>query len=134
MGSWFVVDLFAILPLDFILNTVTSDVNSLIRITRISKLYKLVKITRLIRLVKIIKQKGRLFKSLGTVFKVGAGFEKLSFFIIVLSLLCHCVACMWIFSTTLDEAVQEEDPPAFGGWNNLEAKIENINWISKNGF
>lgn len=56
-------------------------------------------------------------------FKIGAGFEKLSFFVIVLSLLCHCVACLWIFQTS----IQEENPDP-DSWDS------NMNWITKNGF
>ena len=96
--GWFFIDLIAILPLELI---IASDVNSLVRVARIGKLYKLIKITRLVRLIKVIKSQGKLFNKLNDFFKLGAGFEKLSFFIMIFLMICHFMACFWIFTAEL---------------------------------
>lgn len=66
--------------------------------TRISKLYKLVKVTRLIRLLKLMKkQNNQVIDKIGSSLKISQGFERLSFFFLMLLLLCHFVCCLWIF-------------------------------------
>lgn len=56
LKGWFLIDLIAIFPMDYIIEQQENDLNQFVRITRIGKLYKLIKITRLVRLVKVIKQ------------------------------------------------------------------------------
>ena len=75
--------------------------NSFIRVTRIGKLYKLVKITRLLRLLKVVKSQGKLFKGLSGQFKISEGLERLLFSLVLFIMLCHCMACFWIFTSEL---------------------------------
>lgn len=51
---WFWVDLFAILPLDFIM-TSGGEANILLRFAKIGKLYKLIRLSRLAKLFKLLK-------------------------------------------------------------------------------
>ena len=51
--GWFLIDLLAIIPFDYILNA--SSFNSLARVARFGRLYKLVKLTRLLRLLRVLK-------------------------------------------------------------------------------
>ena len=44
-----------------------------------------------------MKNENKVMKNLGSTLKLGAAFERLSFFILVLLLLCHFVGCLWIF-------------------------------------
>lgn len=83
-----------------------------------SKLYKLVKITRLIRLFKLMKQKKKLEKKVKNVMYEGAQYERLSFFILVLLLLCHFVGCLWIF---IAKSFSDEE-------------VENDSWIEASDF
>jgi len=83
-----------------------------------SKLYKLVKITRLIRLFKLMKAENKVMKKLGTALQIGAAFERLSFFFLILLLLCHFFGCLWIFC-----AKNLEDPD-----------VEGDNWIEAGGY
>lgn len=105
MKCWFFIDIIAIIPLDLLITT--NDLNSLIRITRAGKLYKLIKVTRLVRLLKVIKQKGKLINTLNNIFNLGRGFEKLSFIALIFLMICHLMACIWIFIADLmgDEAI-----------------------------
>ena len=74
--------------------------NGIVRIARIGRMYKLIKLTRLIRIVKIFKSKGSLFKKAKGKLNLGDGFERLIFFILMSFMICHIVACMWVFATT----------------------------------
>ena len=65
---------------------------------RVSKLYKLVKLTRLIRLIKLGKAKKQIANKFNNLMKKeGQGTERLCFFILALFLMCHLIACIWIF-------------------------------------
>ena len=61
-------------------------------------MYKLIKLTRLIRIFKIFKSKGSLFKKAKGKLNIGEGFERLVFFILMSGMICHIVACMWVFT------------------------------------
>lgn len=74
--------------------------NGIVRIARIGRMYKLIKLTRLIRILKIFKSKGSLFKKAKGKMNLGEGFERLIFFILMSFMICHIVACMWVFATT----------------------------------
>lgn len=116
--GWFLVDLLAIFPIGHIqrLMPVEGDpaeaghapgdedpqqsMNGIVRIARIGRMYKLIKLTRLIRIVKIFKSKGSLFKKAKGRLNLGDGFERLVFFMLMSGMICHIVACMWVFATT----------------------------------
>ena len=66
-------------------------------------MYKLIKLTRLVRIFKIFKSKGTLFKKAKGKLNIGDNFEKFVFFILMSSLICHIIACMWVFITTFAE-------------------------------
>ena len=63
-------------------------------------MYKLIKLTRLVRIVKIFKSKGSLFKKAKGTLNLGEGFEKLVFFVLMSFMICHIIACLWVFTTT----------------------------------
>lgn len=44
-----------------------------------------------------MKNKNKMMNTLSKTLKLGAAFERLSFFVLVLLLLCHFVGCLWIF-------------------------------------
>ena len=103
--GWFLIDLLAIIPFELLIQMTQGDqdssgeeFNKMVRMTRISKLYKLVKITRLLRLLKLMKkQNNQVIDKIGSSLKISQGFERLSFFFLILLLLCHFVCCLWIF-------------------------------------
>jgi hypothetical protein len=100
LGGWFMVDLLAIVPFDIILSAGT-DINQMIKVARVGRLYKLVKLTRLLRILKIMKDKSRLMKYLNDLLKIGLGFERLFFFLMIFLMLIHIVTCLWIVIATL---------------------------------
>jgi hypothetical protein len=92
--GWFTVDILAIIPFESILDA--SNLNGLVRLAKIGRLYKLVKLTRLLRVLKIMKDKTKLMKAFSDLLKIGLGFERLFFFLVLSLVLMHISACLWI--------------------------------------
>jgi len=92
--SWFLVDLFAIIPFDLISGTM--DYNEMAKLARLSRMYKLIKLARLVRILKLLKMKNSFFKYANDFLKISLGFERLFFFILGFFLVCHIVGCLWI--------------------------------------
>ena len=97
--GWFLVDLFAIIPFDQILNA--TNFNEFVRMARFGRLYKLVKLTRLVRILKILKEKSKLMKYLNEFLKISLGFERMFFFVLVFLILTHICSCLWIIIASL---------------------------------
>ena len=80
----------------------------MVKVARVGRLYKLVKLTRLLRILKIMKDKSRLLKYLNDLLKIGLGFERLFFFLMIFLMLIHIVACLWVVIATLyDEELND---------------------------
>ena len=110
--GWFSIDILAIIPFDHILSA--GDYGSMARIARIGRLYKLAKLTKLFRVLKIMKERSKLMKQIHEIFKIGVGFERLFFFMIVFFLLCHIGACLWLIMAAMKEDFTDnpDDPAA----------------------
>ena len=96
-SSWFFIDLISCIPFDDVFVNVDNSYNTLTRIARVGRLYKLVKLTRLFRLLKIIRDRNKLLKYFEDFIKVGLGFERLFFFILIFVLLVHICGCLFVF-------------------------------------
>jgi hypothetical protein len=94
LKSWFIIDLFSILPLSELMET--SDFSSLARIARLPKLYRLIRMFKLIRLLKVIKERNTLSKYLNEVLKVSVAVERLVFFCFMFVILVHITSCFWV--------------------------------------
>jgi hypothetical protein len=88
----------AIFPFEFIMQA--SNLNGLVRLAKIGRLYKLVKLTRLLRVMKLMKDKSKLMKVFSDLLKLGPGFERLIFFLMMSLILMHITACLWIILPT----------------------------------
>ena len=109
--SWFFVDILAIIPFDIIMmSTVSSDdsgdnsasLNKIVRVVRIGRMYKLIKLTKLLRMLKVVKEKSKLFKFVQEYIKIGTGFERLFFGLLIFIVIIHIVSCLWIFFGQFD--------------------------------
>jgi len=74
----------------------------MVRIAKIGRMYKLVKLTKLIRIFKSIK-KNAIMKTAATFLMIGAGMERMMFFIVTSVMVCHVFACLWIFFASLSD-------------------------------
>ena len=93
MYTWFFFDLISIIPFDLIFEY--GRFSRLARITRLGKLYKIIRMTRLVKMLKIVKERNKLVKYLNEVLKIGIGFERLLFLMLIFLILQHIVACLW---------------------------------------
>lgn len=96
LKGWFIIDFLAIIPFDKMFRV--EGYNGLARILRLPKIYKLIKMTRLVRMLKIVKERNKLVKYLSEILKIGVGFERLLFFVLLFLITCHIIACLWIFA------------------------------------
>lgn len=81
LTSWLVVDVLSIIPFDAIF--MIGKYNSAARIARIGKLYKIIRMTRMVRMLKIVKERNKLSKYLNEILKIGVGFERLLFMMLI---------------------------------------------------
>ena len=70
LKSWFIIDIFAIIPFDLIIMSTTTSVdssvgfNGMVRMLRMGRMYKLIKLTKLIRILKVVKEKSKVAKTI----------------------------------------------------------------------
>ena len=107
MYSWFLVDLLAIVPFDYIL--VQDNYQEIVRFVRLGRISKLIKMTRLLRILKIVKQRSQLLKYLNDFLKIGLGFERLFFFMLIFILMCHILTCLWVMAAQFKEFTDHDD-------------------------
>lgn len=107
LKSWFLVDLVSIVPFDLF---IYGQNNHLYGFNKISKLYRLVRVTRISRMFKILHAHNHFIRMVTDYIKIGDGARRLLFLALILILLQHVVACLWIFI-------------AYFNWNNRK------NWI-----
>lgn len=69
--------------------------NRIARFSRIGKLYKIIRMTKMIRLLKIAKVRNKLVKDLSEILRIGIGFERLLFLLVIFLLMVHVIACFW---------------------------------------
>lgn len=101
LKTWFAVDLISVIPFDIIL--MYGNVNRVARFTRIGKLYKIIRMTKMVRLLKIAKVRNKLVKDISELLRIGVGFERLLFLMVIFILLLHIIACFWVFIARYDD-------------------------------
>lgn len=104
LKSWFLIDVLSIVPFDLLYDSQAGGLNTMARFFRIGKMYKLLKLTRLLKIVKILKGRGKFIKYVNDVIKIGMGFERLFFFLIMFLVIGHIVSCMWVLTANISES------------------------------
>jgi hypothetical protein len=59
-----------------------------------------------LRILKIVKERSKLLKYVRELVKLGYGFERLAFMTIAFLLICHIIACLWVFFATFSDDFQ----------------------------
>ncbi len=85
MKSWFFVDVISIVPFDVIF--MYGSFGKMSRIARIGKLYKIIRMARMVRMLKIVKERNKLVKYLNEILRIGVGFERLMFMMLIFMVL-----------------------------------------------
>jgi hypothetical protein len=70
-------------------------------VARVGRLYKLVKLSKLLRMMKILKNRNKILKQLTEMLKIGLGFERLFFFVLLFFLAIHLAACFWLITASM---------------------------------
>ena len=77
-------------------------------------------------MLKVVKQKNKLLAYINEFLKIGFGFERLLFFLIVFLILCHLASCLWIIIAS----IYNPDGTYIGTWmENFEIYSESANDI-----
>lgn len=95
------MDLLSIVPFTYFFQT--RNYNRLARLARLNKLYRLVKMFKMFRMFKMVKESGKIYRFLNQVLKLKANYERLFYFVLLMMLFCHIMACMWYFIAKLDD-------------------------------
>lgn len=107
LKGWFWIDLLAVMPFQWFIRDsesstgVTSEINQMIRILRIGRLSKLLKLMKLIRILKFLKKSKSSYSISRDFFKLGAGSERLFFFVLISMFSIHLITCLWLYSAIL---------------------------------
>lgn len=99
--GWFWIDFLAIFPFERVFTgdgeqASSNNVNDMIRLARLGRLYKILRLVRLFRILKLGKSSRNILRMIKQYLKLGPGFSRLIIFIIVASMMCHIVTCIWI--------------------------------------
>lgn len=100
LSGWFLVDLLAIIPFEIFITQNEGNYEDFARIVRIGKISKLIKMTRILRILKIVKERSKLLKYLNEILKIGLGFERLVFFVMIFFICAHIVSCLQVISAS----------------------------------
>jgi hypothetical protein len=111
LKTWFILDLLASFPFEYITLGKSSSVNlnlarsnKIIRVARISKIYKLTKIFRVFKISRFVKRV-KIINSIQDYFNINYGLSRLITFIISSCLFSHIVGCIWYFVPILYDEV-----------------------------
>ena len=103
--GWFIIDFFAIIPLDLLL-TGAGESTNMVRLTRIGRIYKIMKLMKLVRLLKMTnaaKTEG-LTTHMQELLRINMAFKRLFLFFCYFLMITHVVTCCWIITGAMDEA------------------------------
>ena len=100
LKTWMVFDILASIPYQEIFKE--SSWNSVIKVGRLPRLYRLIKIAKIIRVIKNQQGFSKFSDRIGLAFKINLTFKRLIYFLTVFFLVCHLIACLWYFVSTID--------------------------------
>ena len=75
----------------------------MIKITKLTRLYRLIRLARMVRLLKMLHIENRYLKMISEIFKINPRSERLLMMTMILILLMHVVACLWVYAGKFDE-------------------------------
>ena len=101
LSSWFVLDLFCILPLDYLIRGGGStNFIRLVRLGRINKFLKLLKLMRLTRFSR--KSSNSCLTMLTDYFKLSSAGKWFMSFFLYFCLTAHVISCLWLITAKFD--------------------------------
>ena len=100
--------------------------NNMIKIARIGRMYKLLKLTRLLKMLKIVKDRTKILKYVNDIVKIGVGFERLFFFLVLFLMISHIVSCLWVLTASIHSDYSGTWLYKFKGMQNLELYLTSV--------
>lgn len=70
-------------------------------------MYKLIKMLKLLRVLKIVKERSKILKYLNDFLKIGLGFERIFFFMIIYLILLHVMTCVFVIAGQMRDIIDE---------------------------
>ena len=98
----------------------------MIKLVRIGRMYKLVKLTRLLKMLKLVKDRSKILKIVNETLKVGVGFERLFFFIMMFIMMSHIVSCLWVLAATIYDSSEGTWIERFGNMSGVELYLTSL--------
>jgi hypothetical protein len=129
LHGWLIVDILAIIPFHLFINVESSEsnLNNLARIVRLGRMSKLIKMMRLLRILKLVKERSKLLKYLNEILKIGLGFERLVFFIMIFFIMAHLLTCIWVIVAQFMGTITDDNTIDYTGtWIMLSDDIQKL--------
>ena len=103
LKSWFFIDFFSSIPIDFIIsnNNSSSAYNKFFRIFRVSRIYRIIKILRLLKLMRFLKSE--YLSSLAIKSKFDSTLTRILGFIASLAVIVHISGCIWYYLSSIED-------------------------------
>eukprot|EP01017_Pseudomicrothorax_dubius_P048500 TRINITY_DN8834_c0_g1_i1.p1 TRINITY_DN8834_c0_g1~~TRINITY_DN8834_c0_g1_i1.p1 ORF type:complete len:436 (+),score=50.85 TRINITY_DN8834_c0_g1_i1:60-1310(+) len=108
LKSWFLLDLIASFPFQYVIDTGASDIHSVrnvVRLARFQRLVRIVSITRILRAVKVLsfKRFDFLFEYILITLKLHRGFMRMLALLLITMITIHMFACLYHFTAKLSQ-------------------------------
>ena len=100
LKTWMIFDIFASIPYQEIFKE--SSWNGVIKVGRLPRLYRLIKIAKIIKVIRNQQGFSKISDAIGLAFKIPLSLKRLIYFLTVFFLVCHLIACLWYFVSTID--------------------------------
>lgn len=92
----------AIIPFDLILQQQAVGSLQMIKISKLTRLYRLIRLARMVRLLKMFHIQNQYLKKISEALRISASIERLLMMGMILILLQHVVACIWVYVAKFD--------------------------------
>ena len=79
----------------------------MIKISKLTRLYRLIRLARMIRLLKMFHIQNQYLKKISEALRLNAGTERLMMMGMILILLQHVVACVWVYVAKFNDGSKE---------------------------
>lgn len=108
------------------------EFNQVMRVARIGKLYRLIRLMKLMRIFKmfrVVKSNSKLLTNFRDKFKLGQGFERLIFLILMSLMLIHFMACLWVFFASFSNYKGTWMDPDYKDLNRFDQYLASIYFV-----
>ena len=97
LEKWFWIDLLVTLPFTDLLSLWSRSMKNLAQFAKFVRILKIIRLIRLVKLLKVAKEKHRMAMLMPNKVKLNYGVYRLCLSVLFFLLICHVMACLWIF-------------------------------------